>query len=971
MKYEWTYMRDRIVIDNDWYAKFRDKINGVAAGSTILFAARVIQIRTNIEFADVDLVFLADEFDGSQGNIKTTVNLVPPDGNAGYPGRNITLAVKSIRGLRVELVGGAGGKGLEGNPGKDGKKGKNEPGKVDGGDGEKGGKGKPGGTGGSGGRITLNYIQDNVPGGVGGATTSLLVPGGKGGPGGSGGKGGQGGEPGTWCKPHSEFCVDGEPGKDGPTGDVGDFGLPGPSGIVQLQAAKESDFWSLVQTLSPEWADYRLQVGEYFYRILNHNAPDGTPIDLAMAYREFLSVLAINPAATQAQSYINQILANQNFGGLSRDLDIRPDFDRYENIYTKYYPLVEALFNSAEVVLNRAKDLTVKRAELQQRYDDMAALASSLEDEVKASQVGQVLAEQEIERAQAMHAANTQRLEQLKDELGKAQVDIAGAIVGTVGLVASILAAIPTAGSSLVGAAASVFQIAKAITDSGLDSLVAEAFKSKKEDRVLIPKLEKDAGDLVKYIKDVEKAVATIASFDKIMEQLWSAKIDSAKQQEYRELLAKTADLSHAVLLGSLHKEQADFGASASKKRLENAKRSRDSLEKLKNEFTDTSDQQRKDVAFALLKQAQHFGDILQNYRYFALRAAEIYALLDLTEQIRFDRGHLHPDLQRDYDEGFILVETLLSHLRNSWGGLSDVIQLRKAYDDYFGQADYVPDIERISLNSPDVLKDFRRNREIALSLRPEDLLNDRLEAHLESVFVSLIGAKSLSGVVSVRVEHFGKCTYELRQKKKEITLVLNPHEAIAIAGFKPLGDQASTAIGTTRDAGFWGKGIIARWRIRIEDDEMKKNQVDLSNLQEIQIWVQYKSFIRSSLVTRSREPIRDGLILQDEETKRKYWYFSGGRFPIDDSQQIDTSKNDSSTVDELPSAWLNSIPTVICGRRLIKASGSGALYVVMDGVKSRVSDKSKFSDALLMTTESLTVPDEIVNSFPTSSDGT
>jgi hypothetical protein len=211
MATSWMMIRDRLVIDATRAAAIKEytERNALQRGSTIVIAARSIEIKADLHLDNFDLILVADRFDGANGIIRLRNTEPAGLGEAGKPGWSVTVLARAITGVRIETAGGVGGKGLPGAAGKDGKEGIEAPGGQNGGNGADGGKGQTGGTGGQGGPISIAFEQDAVPGGIAGPGTLISSPSGEGGPGGDGGPGGRGGEPATWCKPNGTFCVDG------------------------------------------------------------------------------------------------------------------------------------------------------------------------------------------------------------------------------------------------------------------------------------------------------------------------------------------------------------------------------------------------------------------------------------------------------------------------------------------------------------------------------------------------------------------------------------------------------------------------------------------------------------------------------------------------------------------------------------------------------------------------------------------
>ena len=813
----YTIYRDSIVLDQNFQTWIKEKFT---QATTLLLAARDFQIAKGFTFelSNCNLVVLADRFDGSKGKIKLTVKDSSP-GQPGAPGQNLTVVCKEVAGLNVELPGGKGGTGLLGTRGKNGEE-DDEPG-------GKGGKGKPGGNGGKGGNLKLLFVQDKVPGGI-SSMTGISLPGGTGGAGGAGGAGGPGGPGGTWCKPHApNSCVKRKDAAPGPQGDLGNPGLTGTVGSFTRSQLSEKDFWATIGTFTKDWASYRLLVGEYYYR----------KPDLRLALDEFNAVLALNPQNRQASTYRNQILNNQNILGLARDFDVKPDFKTYEAVYKDYNNIVRSIFDAATKMLWTNVNLAQVQQNLNRQISHLDSMASALQLDSDQAKIGVQIAQKETSVADKRLEDIKQLIEQKKEELDKAEVDILGVIIGTVGLVVSTISAIYTGGASLVGAAQSIAQIGNALSSSDLSALAAEAFKPEGQ-RENLKKLEQEASGLKDAIPKIQQGVAAIISFKKMLDDLSKAHVDN---EEYRKLIADSIELAHAQLLARLRETQAEFKLQAAQKRLQLAKDDKAAVEKqLKGLVTDN--EYLKQTAFILVKAAQHYMNTLTKYAFLAARALEIYTLEDLSGQIRYDYGYIHPDREKDYQEGLITLTQLISKYEHSWTTFADLIGYADRYHTYFSSGDLVHDLHRISFKDAQVLSDFRTKSKIRFTVRIEDLPTSRLEAKVDSVYVAFVGAKPKSNFISAIVEHSGRYS-EQKRNGTVLDVALQPRREVVIAKIEPLQIRGNQ-VGDPQELEFWGKGVAASWYLYIEPTELTNNQVDLSGLTEIQVWIGYQSFL-------------------------------------------------------------------------------------------------------------------------------
>src|SRR6185369_2296953 len=182
------------------------------------------------------------------------------------------------------------------------------------GPGEDGENGTDGGKGGNGGSVVIRFSSASP-------TPTGTSPGGSGGKAGKRGLGG-----------------DGEPaGKDGADGRRGSTGKPGSVDIAQ---SGSNDVWKLLDSISAKkWADYRAEVAGFFFRKFD-------PGSQLIALEETRNALITNPANSNAITIRDRITNRQIPSGLSRDLDIAPDFQGLSANLTAEIPIVQNSFQA-------------------------------------------------------------------------------------------------------------------------------------------------------------------------------------------------------------------------------------------------------------------------------------------------------------------------------------------------------------------------------------------------------------------------------------------------------------------------------------------------------------------------------------------------------------------------------------------------------------------------------------------------
>lgn len=886
--YKFSMVRDRIELNEKLKKHIVELLSKDApsayAGRKVLLAAREITVSGNytFELPDCDLVIVADHFNNQSGTLKLTVTQVPALGQPGYPGRNCTLVCRQwTRSTGILLQGGIGGKGLTGDPGIPGKDGINTLTGKDGKDGGKGGTGKTGGTGGKGGKLTIMHVGNFRPF----FNQLAMVPGGPGGAGGNGGPGGTGGEGVLWCKKpgpgnnnNDQDCIQGINGKQGPKGDVGKVGAKGADGTVAMIKLEDMNaFYNALGALGlskKTWADYRFKAGEYYFRSFNADNPH----HLQLALSELEAVSQLDPQNTLAATYSKQILNNQNILGLSRDVDIIPDFDRYETVYNNYYPVVDSIYKSAASMLLVKVEQDQIEKMLEREIANFNGLIDALTDDLKAAILGKEMADKEFAKAKKRVEEIAQKIQDKKEELENAEVDLFGAIIGTVALVASLVAAIPTMGTSLAGAATSLGFLVDTLDQAGsMVEIISQATNSDGKQTAL-DDLKKNAKGLKGYVEEVAKGVEMIISFPKMLEDAWAVKVDN---EGYKQLIVQSVELAHQQLIAGLHQQQAQYALQAAEKRLKNANEGKLLAENHKATLTNDNKTLKKAALF-LMKLGQHYTNTLSKYAFLAARSLEIYTLTDKSKDICFDYGYVHPDDEANYELGILPLANLVAAYITSWSRFGNLLAYREQYDNYFNAGNWVHDYHRLSITDSSILNDFKQQQQLNLTVSLNDLPPTRFETKADTVFIAFIGAKAQSGVITAVVEHSGIYAERTRDGK-EISVTLNPRLGTATARTSPLQDEGVVFDPEPMD--FRGRGVATNWFIHIEPSEMTQQKIDLSQVTEIQVWFGYQSFLVNTFANTPGEVFaitpQDNTLLMEQRSGKLYLVKKGVKLEI------------------------------------------------------------------------------------------
>jgi hypothetical protein len=858
MTYGQVYYRDRIVLNPSFLTErgadnlIRLGLERVPKGATLLLAAREIKVEQDFQLNDYNLVLLADRFDGSSGSIKVQTTVGVGENVPGIAGPSVTIVCRQLAGLSLTSIGGKGGVGSQGAAGEPGFPGADTllPGKPGGrgGPGGKGGTGGMGAMGGSGGELTLIYIADQVLGGFnsGASLHSLGGPGGDGGPGGPGGLGGEGGS-GT------------PPGRRGPKGDPGDpgpTGSPGSSVAPSVAQVSEAEYWQRVVTLVPlgnpekgNWAAHRLRAGEYFFRKMGgalDSKTDGSP-DLTwhgLALSELNAVLQLEPANEQARLYREHLLNNQNILGLERDLDVIPDFEAYESTVARYRDSFSFLFGTAGNFLLIGQLTDQLRQDLDREVTRITGMVGALDTERQSAVNAKTDADQHLNLANQRVSQIQRSIQERREELENKHVDWGGVVALGMFTVAVGVISFATGGA---GAAALLPYAPDLLSLGGLAFLDPPIDERERGVLKQVPDVAKKLREIQpKGLKDFEswkKVGSTLApvviSFYKIIEDLNQANGDA----EMINLLKEATELTQAQLVAQFRSKQADLALQATDKKLALAKNDLRLAEEQRDRWG--ADQKAIDrAASSLIRYAQKHLDMLNAYAFKAARAVEIYTLRDLSDEIHYDYGYIHPDIEQDYLDGFRSRAELVGAYSNSYNPLF-VLDYRRRYDAYFAERTWTHDSHFRSFTDPAVLAQFRQSRTLGFTVELTDLPQSRYEAKITAVHVSLVGATATAPKISCLIEHSGRFVVRKFEDAALVSLILEPKITV-VEAMKSPGAFSGVVVGANpRTLAFWGRGIASAWTLWIESDEIDRKNIDLAGLSRIEVEIEYDAFLK------------------------------------------------------------------------------------------------------------------------------
>jgi hypothetical protein len=706
-----------------------------------------------------------------------------------------------------------------------------------------GGGGGSGGSGGNGGTITFTSIVDDVP-------PTFVVHGGEGGPGGPGGLAGVSGN-------FSE--TDATAGPDGLVGDAG------PDGQVTQSNISEADYVAGLRSVlnaagapyANFWAPFRIVVGEYFYHRYNSSVPDRVRF-LELAAIEFARALELQPDNTdalrlqaqlggspqvvEATGEVVWVGGGNNALGLPRDFDVLPNFDAYIRPFTEFGDQALEFLTQAAQALATTTTLAALQSIVDLQKADAVAARKNINDDL-------AIATEEKRQASDDSDYIQRQLEQTTSEIRAALAEMRGSpftIGGFLGTVAevgvaivSVVAAIPTAGASLVGLVPAMVALANTAFDQA-EPIANAVLAGSDPDTTAVEdayaKVDKRATAIVTGGKRIVNFISVVQRLNA------STTPDNAK---HLALVKRGAELAHQALIALNRVNLADQRLNATRAKLSRADGVVAQADGVLTQLQRDAASVRRAGVLAI-GVAQSRADALLGMAFRAQRSVEIYTLRNQEQNVLLDAGLLHPDIWRQYYEEEIDGPELHAELITSWGQLLAPISMQTDYFSYFDQA-HDQDRLRLSFAASDPeLAAFRSSGRLNFRVEASDIPTGRADAKVRSVRLALVGASHPNGEVSCEVRHGGK--YEQRRVDETVTVQLlkplvstRPAKLERLAADEGLGsDPPLTA---PQSLAFWGRGIGGEWEVSILGSRINSG-LDLTGLTEIQVWIGYQ-FLR------------------------------------------------------------------------------------------------------------------------------
>ncbi len=889
-----TFIRENITLTQQLLNDIIDK-NGATA---LTIVADTISLSQTIKVPkDVQLTLIAINIKGNRNAIDLSQpkNLTRENFRlqAGYSSKALTLHAKRISGVSINASGSDGADGVNGD---DFKIINYITGSF-----EKPTAGEHGATAGSGGNVTILFTESN--------DTFVNTKGGKGGKGGIGGKGGvycaevypaitpvsvgkpstglggiSGGKPGSvggtigtgGGKPAPLMCKREERINDSPNGMNADNGK---DGVKTVQKLSDDQWYVRTNQICPAWSDYRVRLGEFYYRSINN--PINTSPNAALttgllrsrhAVGHIFEALALNPDNAMAKLWKTRMYYGHTPIGLQRNIDVTADVKILQDAYSQCYGVVDSIHKQAINYENKIFIGSGFEAILRAEISGLEALQKNIGISLNQKVMP------ELSRKQAELESRLSKDRSFEVQISTRQRDIAnrpftfGELVTTVGAVAGVASAIFSGGTTLIAASKNFMAVLRNGTEF-LDSLdTIKSFGSIKDtysDYKKGDKMEPDSKTGVYAIDNVLANEAlqfkdALQSFNAQKKEIITTKKNVIFKIEEITNALKRVDTGDAELNRLIQEKAANMEqAMTLKKDIAYLELDKKVAEDQMAEFTKATEQISKSIGRVnnpkreleefsyMLSRATYYMNILTKFVFLTARRLEIWQFNDYSQFMRFDIGHVHPDLIEDnkYFQKKEYAEALSKDFNRSWAEFASIVELKQ---ELLGLEtnNWTTYTLRLSFKG-DTISHLKANPNSTLSftVSPDDAtLKDLKLAVVAGVKVAYIGAKT-NGFQSfnARLHQSGRLSQRFFDNSIRQAILEGHVDTIPDVSINVLPEIIGSTPLTIRD-----RAVFSQYELFIPSAEIAQQGIDLSNLSEIQVGFTIK-YTTSSAALRLR----------------------------------------------------------------------------------------------------------------------
>ncbi len=780
------FFRDALGIDQSLISSLSPR-----PGDTLVFAARQVTLFGLL--SAYNYVIAADELNVTLG---AATSLIGVEGN---PTPAVTVLAIAIQGpLHILCAGLAGRDGFAGEDGTSGFIDEQNPKTAvpggDGGNGEAGSDGAPGGS------IILQF-------GSASETPTGTAPGGSAGRGGKGGAAGPG-------KPRGKRGKDGRPGKRGR------------SGQVQIRQVEPLEVWNVLDADSAAgWAAYRAEVAGFFFRKFD-------PGSQLTALDETRAALLLNPADADAAAIQSRIVNRQTPSGLSRDLDIAPDFPDLAANLTAEIAVVQGAFASYVSVVSLETIAESIR-------ENLSVMRTQLADRKLEAQGNVLLAQQDVEIAKAEKANIQAQIDDVQKQIDAVRERRFGfgGIISDVGSIAGVVAGLATGVGAIISIPAGLAALQRVADGQTLGLLLGE-LKNAAKDPKHKTAYEEDvakAKNLGSGLEDLIKGVPSMVSFVKVVSDLEGA-LSLPGQSETAKLLKQQALLVRQKMVGALRETQARSRVAVAELRVNNLIAEIAEIEDKLNHWTGeiAALTAATDI---LIRSARDVVDMVMEDVFLAQRAREIYELDDISN-LHFDFGFIHPD----QDHGLGPAQRASASLTSLAGFAIQVLSFNKIFQRLNTAQigfDVIHPQLSVTITDSEQLRAFANGAGLNFAIALADVPQKMFELKVNAMSLEMTGASSVESS-NIFITHSGDWTISRRTDGSIATLSLRPRSEVfgfgtgtgKLTATIPAHPQSSAEPGPPFS--FWGRGVATTIKLQIA----LPSTMNLSALSSIHITV-------------------------------------------------------------------------------------------------------------------------------------
>jgi hypothetical protein len=860
------FMRDKITLNQNLVNYLEKNINQKI--DTIVLVAREIALIEDIFINYFNLTIISDSV---LGNSKTITIRTPQRksnefGQNGYDGKLITFYIKNGTNLNIN---NNGSDGIVGVKGEHGQFPPDAPGIQKGTEGKDGLKG---GNGGNGGDVILNAVVLSKF-----QIEQLNLNEGNFGLGGDGGFGGIIQRCKAYPADPSE-CPDIPPKSEKPcmkvscelietlkSGSKGENGKSGVRGNLIINEFDENQWFTNVSSVSTDWSDYRTSVGEFYFRSANNpelisKIGSSTEI-IKLALSELNAAIKLNPKNNKANQLYQRVVLLHTPLGISRFIDVIPNFKLYEENFTNYFLFVKDQKDNATTykTLESFKNGFTQVLEAQRK----TVVATRSNIQIKLNSVLEQIKRKNIQLEERIKA-----LKEIERRIKKRQEDLQGSdfdsMVKNVKVVIAIGSAIYTGGASLIASIQDVVQIADTATSlfgtlKALDSLseASSAFGEmidvsngkKKVEETSNQKLNKDAKDFGGAVKSFDENTKKFNESKGILLNIEKTISDikgiNVEDKELKGLFEEQANNLREILNIKKDLELLSYDKQVAEQQIEVLIATENEISINVNDNLSDSKILRLNF-LKMVKRSQLHMDFIMNQIFYSVRSLEILQFINYSNLIRYDFGYFHPDLERDLlefnDEKS--ANTLFDEYNNTWSDAAKVTDIRAIYDTFVTFGNWTTYTLRITLDKKSIEKFINnpKTEKIYFSIGTENTdLSNKKYAIIQDVKLSLQGAKIKSGNSQINVNLFQSGSISQRTDDLSIKSSVLEEISFGIPDVQTKGltgnvfASSSTGFGFNPDFKLSYRPIYGHYEINIDANELTK--INLSDTKKVQIW--------------------------------------------------------------------------------------------------------------------------------------